>query len=74
MAKHGHGKTIIDSFVVIKMRYAACNKCQSTYKGPDNSVVCRGCKKVLVTQDVSAEQKIPVGVWLVANLKQNAIA
>lgn len=72
MARHGYGKTIVDSYVVVPQRSAVCMKCQSRYQGADTHVKCRGCGTKMETLDVGCKKKIPTGVWNVTTMRSSA--
>jgi len=69
LARHGHGKTLVDTFIVIPQRLANCGGCGTTYNGPKDHVTCRGCGRELKTQDVNCTKKVPTGIWQVATMK-----
>lgn len=69
MARHGYGRSMVDTFIVIPQRSATCNNCGTTYQGAKEKVTCLGCGEQLVTNDVRCTKKLPTGIWNVTTLR-----
>lgn len=67
--RHGYGKILVDTFIVVEQRRGQCPKCASEYLGPELEVECRGCGTRFATIDVKCRKKIATGVWTVTTMR-----
>lgn len=70
MARHGYGRALVDTFIVLPQRSATCSKCGSRYTGHKEEVDCMGCGTRLQTADVRCNKKVPCGMWTVTTLRK----
>ncbi len=70
MARHGHGRSIVDAYFNIEQRIGTCNKCGTQYTGPKVNLRCIGCGNEMVTRDIKSVKKVPTGIWNVTTLRK----
>lgn len=57
------GVSVVDTFILIPLRVAVCDKCAIRYQGSKARVFCCKCGIGLDTKDIAAKKKVPTGVW-----------